>query len=65
MHPFQRLSAWLLVCLGSVLLLSGLISLVDALVHHQWGVALVTLALLVVVAFGTARGVRQLRRPPR
>ena len=65
MHPFQRLSAWLLVCLGSLLLLSGLISLVDALVHHQWGVAVVTLALLVVVAFGTARGVRQLRHRDR
>ena len=65
MHPFQRLSAWLLVCLGSVLLLSGLFSLVDALVHHQWGVALVTLALLVVVAFGTVRGVRQLRHRAR
>ena len=62
MHPFQRLTAWLLVVLGSILLLSGTAGLVDALVHRHWDVAVLTAALLAVVAFGTLRGVRQLRR---
>jgi hypothetical protein len=60
-HPYQRFSAWLLVVLGSLLLLSGTVGLVDAIVHQQWGVALFTLALLAIVVFGTLRGVTQLR----
>jgi hypothetical protein len=67
-HPYQRFSSWLLVVLGSVLILSGTIGLLDAIVHQQWGVALFTLALLAVVMFGTLRGITQLRagrRPER
>jgi hypothetical protein len=67
-HPYQRFSSWLLVVLGSVLILSGTIGLLDAIVHQQWGVALFTLALLAVVVFGTLRGITQLRtgrRPER
>jgi len=60
-HPYQRFSSWLLVVLGSVLILSGTIGLVDAIVHQQWDVAFFTLALLAVVVFGTLRGVTQLR----
>ena len=60
-HPYQRFSSWLLVVLGSLLILSGTIGLVDAVVHRQWGVALLTLALLAVVVFGTLRGITQLR----
>jgi hypothetical protein len=60
-HPYQRFSSWLLVVLGSVLILSGTIGLLDAIVHQQWGVALFTLALLAVVVFGTLRGITQLR----
>ena len=61
MHPFQRFSSWLLVVLGSVLILSGTVGLVDAVVHGEWGIALFTLALLAVVVFGTLRGISQLR----
>ncbi len=61
MHPYQRFSAWLLVVLGSLLILSGTIGLVDAMVRRQWGVALFTLALLAIVVFGTLRGITQLR----
>jgi hypothetical protein len=67
-HPYPRFSSWLLVVLGSVLILSGTIGLLDAIVHQQWGVALFTLALLAVVVFGTLRGITQLRagrRPER
>jgi len=60
-HPYQRFSAWLLVVLGSLLILSGTVGLVDAIVHQQWGVALFTLALLAIVVFGTLRGTTQLR----
>jgi hypothetical protein len=60
-HPFQRFSAWLLVVLGSLLLLSGTVGLVDAIVHGHWDVALFTLALLAIVVFGMVRAVRQLR----
>jgi len=60
-HPYQRFSAWLLVVLGSLLILSGTVGLVDAIVHQQWGVALFTLALLAIVVFGTLRGATQLR----
>ena len=61
MHPYQRFSSWLLVVLGSVLILSGTVGLVDAIVQQHWDVALFTLALLAVVVFGTMRGVNQLR----
>ena len=61
MHPYQRFSSWLLVVLGGVLILSGTVGLVDAIVHRQWGVALFTLALLAIVVFGTLRGITQLR----
>lgn len=61
MHPYQRFSAWLLVVLGSLLILSGTVGLVDAIVHQQWGVAMFTLALLAIVVFGTLRGISQLR----
>ena len=61
MHPFQRLSSWLLVILGALLLVSGAFALVGALVNHDWAAAVVTLLLLGIVAFGTLRGIRQLR----
>ena len=61
MHPFQRFSAWLLVILGALLMVSGAFALVGALVNHDWAAAVVTLLLLGIVAFGTLRGVRQLR----
>jgi hypothetical protein len=60
-HPFQRFSSWLLVILGGLLMVSGAFALVGALVHHDWAAAVVTLLLLGVVAFGTLRGIRQLR----
>jgi len=60
-HPYQRFSSWLLVVLGCLLLLSGTFGLVGALIHHDWAAAVVTLLLLGVVAFGTMRGIRQLR----
>ena len=65
MHPYQRFSSWLLVILGSVLLVSGTIGLVDAIVHRSWGAAVVTLLLMLVIGFGTARGLRQLRHRDR
>ena len=61
MHPYQRFSSWLLVVLGGVLILSGTVGLVDAIVQGQWGLALLTLALLAIVVFGTLRGITQLR----
>jgi hypothetical protein len=42
-------------------MVSGAFALVGALVHHDWAAAVVTLLLLGVVAFGTLRGIRQLR----
>jgi hypothetical protein len=60
-HPYQRFSAWLLVVLGGLLIVSGTIGLVDAIVRGEWGLALLTLALLAIVVFGTMRGVGQLR----
>jgi hypothetical protein len=60
-HPCQRLSSWVLVVLGGILLVSGVILLIDAIMHRQWGLAVVSLVMLAVVAFGTARGARQLR----
>ena len=62
MHPYQRFSSWLLVILGALLMVSGAFALVGAMVNHDWAAAIVTLLLLGVVAFGTLRGIRQLRR---
>ena len=64
MHPFQRFSSWLLVVLGCLLLVSGAFAFVGAMINHDWAAAVVTLLLLGVVAFGTLRGVRQLRHHP-
>jgi uncharacterized membrane protein HdeD (DUF308 family) len=60
-HPFQRFSSWLLVVLGALLLVSGSFALVGAIINHDWAAAVVTLLLLGVVAFGTLRGIRQVR----
>ena len=66
-RSFDLLGSWLLVVMGAVLLVAGAATLVKALVRGDWLPALVTLALLVVVAFGTLRGLGQLRhgRPHR
>ena len=66
-RSFDLLGAWLLVVMGAVLLVAGAATLVDALVHGDWVPALVTAALLTLVAFGTLRGLDQLRhgRPRR
>ena len=66
-RSFDLLGSWLLVVMGAVLLVAGAATLVEALVRGDWVPALVTLALLVVVAFGTLRGLGQLRhgRPAR
>jgi len=60
-HPYQRFSSWLLVVLGALLMISGAFAFVGAVVNHDWAAAVVTLLLLGVVAFGTLRGIRQLR----
>jgi hypothetical protein len=60
---FDRFSAWFLVLFGTLLLVLGAFGLAIALVNHEWPEALFTLALLVVVALGTRRGLRQLNRP--
>jgi uncharacterized membrane protein HdeD (DUF308 family) len=66
-RPFDLLGAWLLVAMGSVLLVAGVATLVEALVRGDWVPALVTAALLALVGFGTVRGLSQLRhgRSPR
>ena len=61
-HPYQRFTSWLLVVLGALLMVSGAFALIGAMVNHDWAAAVVTLLLLGVVAFGTLRGIRQLRR---
>jgi hypothetical protein len=61
----ESLGAWLLVGLGALLLLTGTVSLFAALVERAWGEAAVTAGLMLLIALGTLRGVRQLRRGER
>jgi hypothetical protein len=61
----ESLGAWLLVVLGVLLMLTGALSLFGALVDRAWGEAAVTGGLLLLIAYGTLRGVRQLRRGER
>lgn len=61
-RPLDLLGAWLLVVLGGVLLLTGAATFVGALVRGDWAALLVTAVLLLVVGFGIARGLGQLRR---
>ncbi|MEO7982394.1 MAG: hypothetical protein ABI807_16065 [Sporichthyaceae bacterium] len=61
-RPLDLLGAWLLVVLGGVLLLTGAATFVGALVRGDWATLLVTAVLLLVVGFGVARGLGQLRR---
>jgi hypothetical protein len=61
----ESLGAWLLVGLGALLMLTGAVSLFGALVDRAWGEAAVTAGLLLLIALGTLRGIRQLQRGDR
>lgn len=59
----QRTSAYILVGLGAVLLVSGTFATGQALAAGSWASAAVTAAFMVVIALGMRRGLSQLRRP--
>ncbi len=61
----DTLGAWLLVVLGCLLLLSGAFALFGALVERSWGEAAILTGVMVFIALGSLRGVRQLRRGAR
>jgi membrane protein implicated in regulation of membrane protease activity len=61
-HPFDNLGAWLLIVLGGLLLVAGATSFVRAALDSDWVQLLVTVALMVLIAFGIAHAVGQLRR---
>jgi uncharacterized membrane protein len=58
----DRSSSWVLVIFGGVLLALGGLRFVVAVAEGDWSGALFAGALLVFVALGTRRGVRQIRR---
>jgi hypothetical protein len=61
-HPFDHLGAWLLIVLGGLLLVAGATSFVRAALNSDWVELLVTAALMVLISFGIAHAVGQLRR---
>jgi hypothetical protein len=61
-HPLDNLGAWLLVVLGGLLLVAGATSFVRAALNGDWVQLLVTAALMVLISFGVAHAVSQLRR---
>jgi membrane protein implicated in regulation of membrane protease activity len=61
-HPFDHLGAWLLIVLGGLLLVAGATSFVRAALNSDWVQLLVTAALMVLILFGVAHAVGQLRR---
>jgi hypothetical protein len=61
-HPLDNLGAWLLVVLGGLLLVAGATSFVGAALDGDWIAVLVTAALMVLISFGVAHAVGQLRR---
>jgi lysylphosphatidylglycerol synthetase-like protein (DUF2156 family) len=61
-HPFDNLGAWLLLVLGGLLLVAGATSFVGAALNGDWIAVLVTAALMVLISFGVAHAVSQLRR---
>jgi hypothetical protein len=61
-HPFDNLGAWLLIVLGGLLLVAGATSFVRAALGSDWIELLVTAALMVLISFGVAHAVSQLRR---
>ena len=61
-HPFDNLGAWLLIVLGGLLLVAGATSFVGAALNGDWVAVLVTAALMVLISFGVAHAVGQLRR---
>jgi uncharacterized membrane protein HdeD (DUF308 family) len=61
-HPFDNIGAWLLIVLGALLLVAGATSFVRAALNSDWVELLVTAALMVLICFGVAHAVGQLRR---
>lgn len=64
-NRLDQVSAWMLIGLGGVLLVSGLLSLARAASAGDWAAVVLTAVLMLVLAAGVARGVRQLRRAGR
>jgi hypothetical protein len=64
-ETYDRVSAWLLIGLGTLVLLSAGPSLVIAVRDGGWGNAVFVLVLMTIVALGMAHAVRRLRRAGR
>jgi uncharacterized membrane protein len=61
-NPLDQLGAWMLIVLGGLLLVAGATSFVGAALNGDWIAVLVTAALMVLISFGVAHAVSQLRR---
>ena len=62
MRTVDRLTAWVIVALGSLLLVGGLVGTVVALQDDEPAMTAGRLAVMVLAAVGMLRAVHQLRR---
>ena len=59
----ERIAAWVVVALGTVLIVGGIVGAVDAAREGDGSALVPRLLILALVAFGVARAVVRLREP--